>query len=62
MTIIDELKRGMALSKSAGHFSTPVHHHVLALLIEAYEAGHTRVVPFPARKSIKRRDVMEIAE
>lgn len=56
MTIIDELKRGMALSKSAGHFATPVHHHVLALLIEAYEAEHTRVVPFPQRKSIKRRE------
>ena len=49
MTIIEELKRGMALSKSAGHFSTPVHHHVLALLIEAYEAEHKRVMDLETR-------------
>lgn len=62
MTIIDELERAMPLDKAAGHRATLVHHHVLRMLIDAYKAQQARVVPFPARKSVRRRDVLEIAE
>lgn len=62
MTIIDELEQGIILSRAAGHMSTPVHHHTLRRLIDAYKAQHGKVVPFPARKSVRRRDVLEIAE
>ena len=40
MTICDQLDRAIATMRAGGHTHTPVHNHVLKLLVDSYRHAH----------------------